>query len=180
MRQHSSTTPTLSTSTRQKLGKVLPLLSSDKDGEVVAAARAVSRILREAKLDWHDLSATIVAEIDSASSGARAKRAPSGPPNDTSASDPWKDIKEEHWFDSDHLDDVCVRVRKHGRLSSNAEQFLSGLQERAEKFMSVKLSEKQFAWLADLFRSATGEVLRTSKKDSTEQKDSTKQKDSIL
>jgi hypothetical protein len=38
-----------------KLAKLIPLLGSDKDGEVVAAARAIGRALQSAKADWHDL-----------------------------------------------------------------------------------------------------------------------------
>jgi predicted nuclease of predicted toxin-antitoxin system len=42
-----------------KLGKLLPLLGSDRDGEVVAAARAIDRALRSAGCDWHDLAARL-------------------------------------------------------------------------------------------------------------------------
>jgi hypothetical protein len=38
-----------------KLAKLLPMLASDKDGEVVATARAIGRTLSAAKADWHDL-----------------------------------------------------------------------------------------------------------------------------
>ena len=38
-----------------KLAKLLPLLASDKDGEVVATARAIGRTLAAAGADWHDL-----------------------------------------------------------------------------------------------------------------------------
>ena len=38
-----------------KLAKLLPLLGSDKHGEVVAAALAVGRTLASAGADWHDL-----------------------------------------------------------------------------------------------------------------------------
>lgn len=37
----------------ERLPKLLLMLSSDQDGEVVAAARAVGRCLREAGHDWH-------------------------------------------------------------------------------------------------------------------------------
>jgi len=41
--------------TAPKLAKLLPLLSSDQDGEVIAAARAISRALASVGADWHDL-----------------------------------------------------------------------------------------------------------------------------
>jgi Bifunctional DNA primase/polymerase, N-terminal len=37
------------------LAKLLPLLSSPHDGEVVASARAIERILKSEKRDWHDI-----------------------------------------------------------------------------------------------------------------------------
>src|SRR5262249_37574836 len=39
-----------------KLGKLIRLLSSDKDGEVLAAARAIGRTLDSEKLTIHDLA----------------------------------------------------------------------------------------------------------------------------
>jgi hypothetical protein len=45
-----------------KLAKLIPLLSSDKDGEVLATARAIDRTLRGAGLDLHALAAQLGAE----------------------------------------------------------------------------------------------------------------------
>jgi len=42
-----------------KLTKLLPLLGSDKDGEVLATVSAIARLLSGAGLDWHDLAALI-------------------------------------------------------------------------------------------------------------------------
>jgi hypothetical protein len=38
-----------------QLGKLLPLLGSNHDGEVVATARAIRRLLQGTGHDWHDL-----------------------------------------------------------------------------------------------------------------------------
>ena len=46
----------LSAVTRQRLAKLLPLLASDKGGEVIATAAAVGRTLAAAGADWHDLA----------------------------------------------------------------------------------------------------------------------------
>jgi hypothetical protein len=46
---------------RQKLGKLLPLLGSDHDNEVIAAARAIGRTLAATGLDWHALAGAIQA-----------------------------------------------------------------------------------------------------------------------
>ncbi len=42
-----------------KLRKLLPLLASDKDGEVLGAARAIHRTLQSAGSDLHDLAARL-------------------------------------------------------------------------------------------------------------------------
>lgn len=42
-----------------KLGKLVRLLTSDRDGEVVAAARGINRTLKNAGLDIHVLAAAI-------------------------------------------------------------------------------------------------------------------------
>ena len=42
-----------------RLSKLLPLLGSDKDGEVVATARAIGRTLQGAGLDFHALAAAV-------------------------------------------------------------------------------------------------------------------------
>jgi hypothetical protein len=48
-------TPALTT-VGPKLQKLIPLLGSDKAGEVVATARAITRTLKKAGLDLHDLA----------------------------------------------------------------------------------------------------------------------------
>lgn len=42
-----------------KLGKLLRLLTSDRDGEIIAAARAIRRTLESEKLDIHALAETV-------------------------------------------------------------------------------------------------------------------------
>ncbi len=42
-----------------KLPKLIPLLSSDKAGEVVASAAAIGRTLKTAGCTWHDVSAQL-------------------------------------------------------------------------------------------------------------------------
>jgi hypothetical protein len=39
-----------------QISKLLLLLSSASDGEVLGAARAIGRVLRSNRLDWHDLA----------------------------------------------------------------------------------------------------------------------------
>ena len=42
-----------------RLGKLVVLLGSDRDGEVIGAARAIDRVLKSSGRDWHDLAATL-------------------------------------------------------------------------------------------------------------------------
>jgi len=55
-----------------RLRKLVLLLSSDHDGEVVAAARAIGRLLEDAGSDWHALAGVI------AGNGAHAHLLPPG------------------------------------------------------------------------------------------------------
>ena len=45
-----------------RLAKLLPLLSSDQPGEVVATARAIGQTLQRGDMDWHDLAALVLGE----------------------------------------------------------------------------------------------------------------------
>ena len=49
----------LPSAVRDKLGKLLPMLSSDHDGERVGAVAAIERVLKSHDRDWHDLAASI-------------------------------------------------------------------------------------------------------------------------
>jgi hypothetical protein len=42
------------------LRKSIPLLGSDKDGEVLAAAHAIGRVLKGANVSWFDFASSIV------------------------------------------------------------------------------------------------------------------------
>jgi hypothetical protein len=45
-----------------RIAKLLPVLASDRPGEVAAAAAAITRTLNGAGLDWHTLAAVVEAE----------------------------------------------------------------------------------------------------------------------
>ena len=42
-----------------KIAALIPRLASDKDGEIVATARAIGRQLKKTGSDWHDLAARL-------------------------------------------------------------------------------------------------------------------------
>lgn len=61
------------------LGKLLPLLGSNYDGEVVAAAGAIGRVLQRAGHSWHDLtncSAGLFARADAVRVDSRHQKCP--------------------------------------------------------------------------------------------------------
>jgi hypothetical protein len=43
-----------------RLRKLVLMLSSDHDGEVIGAARAIGRVLRDSGLDWHHLADAVI------------------------------------------------------------------------------------------------------------------------
>src|SRR5882672_6680748 len=49
----------LTTESRDKLKKLIPMLASDKDGEVMAAVGAIKRTLQSNESDFHDLAAKL-------------------------------------------------------------------------------------------------------------------------
>lgn len=46
------------------LCKLIPLLGSDKDGEVLATVGAIGRVLCANKLDWHDLTSQLLPKAE--------------------------------------------------------------------------------------------------------------------
>ena len=56
-----------------RLSKLLPVLASDKPGEVVAAAAAITRVMQLEGLDWHDLAGAVARGWIVPSSGALAE-----------------------------------------------------------------------------------------------------------
>lgn len=59
-----------------RVGKLIPLLGSDKSGEVSAAGSAITRALKGAGLDWHDINRWILAGQSTAASEFRKQERP--------------------------------------------------------------------------------------------------------
>lgn len=62
-----------------RIGKILPMLSSDKEGEVVNAANAITKILKEANLHWADVVHRLNAKIDAQKNGGFKRPPPQQP-----------------------------------------------------------------------------------------------------
>jgi hypothetical protein len=136
-----STTPArpLPSTVRDRIGKLLPMLSSDHDGERAAVARAIGRVLESSGNDWHDLVAWI-----GASAPARE------PPRRQASQDDDPDN-----VDAEEMIDLITRLRDSGAtFGSRSDEFLDGLLARARRYDGVFLSVKQRAWLDDLARRA--------------------------
>jgi hypothetical protein len=124
---------------RDKLGKLLPMLSSDHNGERVGAVAAIERVLKSNDRDWHDLAASI------------GTTAPGREPPRQRAPDDGGSTT----IDAGDLIDLIARVRDSGaRIGSRSEDFLDGLLARAHRYTAVFVSAKQRRWLDDLIRKA--------------------------
>jgi hypothetical protein len=44
------------------ISRLIPRLGSPHDGEVIATARAIERVLKSEKRDWHDVAAAVTAQ----------------------------------------------------------------------------------------------------------------------
>jgi hypothetical protein len=77
-------TPTrpLPAAVREKLGKLLPMLSSSHNGERVGAVAAIERVLKSNGFDWHDLTGLITSPV------AAAPPPPPPPPRQSRPADP--------------------------------------------------------------------------------------------
>ena len=108
-----------------KLGNLIPLLGSDKDGEVVAAARAICRTLRGSGLDLHDLAEL----VRKASNPSHSGRQDEGPQD-------WE--RAIRW---------CL-THGSGRLAPKEWAFLNNVLTRV--VVGTDLTPKQSKWLEDI------------------------------
>ena len=106
-----------------RLRKLLLMLSSSADGEVVGAARAIGRALQSVGADWHALAGLLTEP-------PQPRKAPR--PDDDAFADDWRDMRQ---FCLDH--DWLLRDRER--------EFLTSIGD-----WRGTLTDKQFAWLASI------------------------------
>jgi hypothetical protein len=107
-----------------RLEKLLLMLSSDHDGEVLSAARAIGRTLQTAGADWHDLTGLLAAP----GSKPQSKK-----PRDDDSDNDWRAMRE-----------FCLRHR--GLLRARELEFVTSLADwRGE------LTHKQHEWLTAIY-----------------------------
>jgi hypothetical protein len=120
--------PATLTQIAPRLEKLLLMLSSDRDGEVVNAARAIGHALQGVGADWHDLAAGLLVPTKK----AKAQR-------NGSSDQPWRDVAA---FCVEHSDLLRQREREfvtniachwRGDLTEPQRAWLHALYERLQK-----------------------------------------------
>lgn len=128
-----------------KLEKLIPMLSSDRDGEVVAAVRAIGRTLQSAGADWHDLAKAVRGLPRAAPCADQPKRQPR--PRHTSSAPPtWESMKRGarlKWIDL---------LLRSGRLTEWEANFAASLRQKAAN--DCPISERQAGVLDSLISAA--------------------------
>ena len=120
-----------------RLKKLVLMLSSEQDGEIVAAARAIGRNLKDTGLDWHWLA-------DHLSGEYRA------------------DPKRSDGFNARGVEEYRSRVgfcfAHRADLRSREHEFITQLQNRFNEYgAETFLSPKQRAWIDDIYKRLGGE-----------------------
>ncbi len=116
-----------------KLGKLLPVLASNHDGEVVAAARAIGRTLQAAGLDFHALA------------GAVTSPAAAPSPQPQPADDYWDGTDPDDWRTMARW----CRDFDAGRLTPREHGFVWDL--ASDRYARREPSDKQRKWLRAIY-----------------------------
>jgi hypothetical protein len=139
---------TVLTAVAPKLSKLLPMLSSTADGEVVNTARAIERTLKGIGADWHDLAAALTTP-----SKAWMEPAPEPKPQARAPERP-KPSGPRRWEDMSHIDRICALdwLRFWGELSAWERKLAGDIEDLITAKPRIRLSEKQVAHLNGILR----------------------------
>ena len=118
---------------RPALAKLIRLLASDVDGEVLAAVRALGRALKASGCDFHDLAGLVEAPSTAPSGRAGAGFRDHFDGDDDETELPWQ-----------RMVDACTD--QPGRFTSKERQFLQTMQH-----WHGTPTPKQLNWLVALF-----------------------------
>ena len=123
-----------------KLGRLLPMLSSPVDDEVIATVAAIGRTLSQADMDWHDL--------------AKRLTAPAQPQHRDHAPHPCKPTNAD--YAQEAMAAWLGKYRPH-MLTYNQRDFLANVARMMA--MGRTLSQAQVRYLRDLYhRNGGGDV----------------------
>jgi hypothetical protein len=124
---------------KAKLAPLLRLQASDNDGERANASAAISRLLKNHGLDWHDLTEMLLGEPKPVTPEPR--------PSPT-----WKRSTGAVDLPRQQLIDLLDFVEQRSPfLPLKSAEFVSSLRARSFR-PKVHVSEKQWAWLQDLIQ----------------------------
>lgn len=131
---------------RDRLRPIVMLFSSSNDGELVAAARSIGRLLQKHGCDWTDFTDHMAAD-------RAVAPLPQGEPSSPASA--WGADTGGRQIDAAQLIRVIEAIRKSRVwLSPSSREFLNGLECRAPAYSSVNLSERQHQCLLDLAQAA--------------------------
>jgi hypothetical protein len=119
-----------------KLSKLIPMLATEHDGEVVATVRAINRTLKAAGMDFHALVEALC-EL-------KPTYAPPPPPSPEPPPSTLLDIAR--W----------CRAHAISRLSSVEHKFICDMVERLSQ--GRRISQKQENWLRNIYYWNCGDV----------------------
>jgi hypothetical protein len=129
----------------ERLGKLVKLLASDKDGEVIAAARAIARTLNNAGADFHELAARIRGEKLSQAEMQKIYDAAFRDGKDAAAVDRGFDnVDGPSWHE---MATICAE-RDNGRLTSREREFIDDMISWTAR---RDPSDKQGRWLHSIY-----------------------------
>jgi hypothetical protein len=127
-----------------RLGKLIRLLSSDKDGEVLAAVAAIRRTLDAEKLDLHALADG----IDGSGKGSQADYAIAWNAGYSAGKEAAE--REAPHRDQPSWHDIACECREHAdELGAREQQFVHDMCRRTVR--GGALTEKQAKWLRDIY-----------------------------
>lgn len=138
----------ITASTRARIAKLIPMLASNVDGEVIATVRALERVLKSKALDFHDMAAALAEPEPDKLHAAydppppRPKQKPKS--TDYGKRDPYEMRRLIDLF-TEHTEDLSWPVNV---LVSRDWEFLRSIGLRLDE--GFDLTEKQDIWFSDI------------------------------
>lgn len=136
---------TLSASAKRRLGLLIPMLGSDKDGEVIASVRKIVSILATEGKDLHDLTRLLSGEPTIV-----YKHVFRDPPRPEPKQPPRWQTHGAETDDGDWLAKAEFCVMFAGSLSEREAEFVRDMVEKIKRW--GKPTEKQAGWLDSIHR----------------------------
>jgi hypothetical protein len=135
----------------EKLRPLIRLLSSDHDGEVIAAARALTRTLKNAKLDIHALAESVGQANGKLSKAEMQKLYDAGFEAGRRAAETEAVFRNVNMHEEPSWHDIAVECARYpDELRDERERdFVKAMVRRTVR--GGKLSEAQAKWLRDVY-----------------------------